>query len=97
VYNETVHLVKRGVGWDVISDRVAERHPREEHDSPRRCESTRRDKNYYEYDDFGLPSHTKDGPYPLRANYQKGYNLSLKDDEVMFRLNPVVQIALNVP
>ena len=45
-------------------------------------------KNYYEYDDFGQPSHTKDGAYPLRANYEEGYNLSLTDDgDVAFRIS----------
>ncbi len=45
-------------------------------------------ENYYEYDDFGLPSHTKDGAYPLRANYEEGYNLSLSDDgDVAFRIS----------
>jgi len=29
-------------------------------------------ENYHEYDDFGLPSHTKDGTYRLRANYEEG-------------------------
>ena len=45
-------------------------------------------ENYYEYDDFGKPSHTKDGAYPLRANYEEGYNLSLTDDgDVAFRIS----------
>ena len=44
--------------------------------------------NYYEYDDFGQPSHTKDGVYPLRANFTEGYNLSLTDDgDVAFRIS----------
>ena len=34
------------------------------------------------------PSHTKDGAYPLRANYEEGYNLSLTDDgDVTFRIS----------
>jgi len=45
-------------------------------------------ENYYEYDDFGLPSHTKNDVYPLRANYEEGYNLSLTDDDdVAFRIS----------
>jgi putative transposase len=44
--------------------------------------------NYHEYDDFGQPSHTKDGTYPLRANYEEGYTLSLTDDgNVAFRIS----------
>jgi hypothetical protein len=45
-------------------------------------------ENYYEYDDFGKPSHTKDRAYPLRANFTEGYNLSLTDDgDVAFRIS----------
>jgi IS605 OrfB family transposase len=45
-------------------------------------------ENYHEYDDFGLPSHTKDGAYPLRANYEEGYNLTLCDDgTIEFRIS----------
>ncbi len=45
-------------------------------------------ENYYEYDDFAQPSHTKNGAYPLRANYEEGYNLSLTDDgDVAFRIS----------
>jgi len=34
-------------------------------------------ENHYGYDNFGLPSHTKDGVYPLRANDEGGYNVLL--------------------
>jgi hypothetical protein len=45
-------------------------------------------KNYHEYDDFGQPGHTKNGAYPLRANYEEGYDLSLTDDGyVAFRIS----------
>lgn len=45
-------------------------------------------ENYDEYDDFGQPSHTKDGTYPLRANYEEGYNLTLTEDgDISFRIS----------
>jgi len=45
-------------------------------------------ESYHEYDDFGLPSHTKDGVYLLRANYEEGYTLTLRDDDTMeFRIS----------
>jgi IS605 OrfB family transposase len=89
VYNETIRLAKEGVGWDAIPDRVAD-------DSDLVKNTTQRVvakalgamENYYEYDDFGHPSHTKDGAYPLRANYEEGYNLSLTGDgDVAFRIS----------
>ncbi|MFC6768643.1 transposase [Natrinema soli] len=88
-YNETIHLAKQGVDWDTIPDRVA-------NDANLVKNTTQRVvakalgamENYYEYDDFGQPSHTKDGAYPLRANYEEGYNLSLTDDgDVTFRIS----------
>jgi len=89
VYNETIRLAKQGVDWDVIPDCVAD-------DANLLKNTTQRVvakalgamENYYEYDDFGQPSHTKDGAYPLRANYTEGYNLSLTDEgDVAFRIS----------
>ena len=89
VYNETIRLAKEGVDWDSIS-------PRLEDDADLVKNTTQRIvakalgamENYYEYDDFGKPSHTKDGTYPLRANFTEGYNLSLTDDgDVAFRIS----------
>ena len=89
VYNETIRLAKQGVDWDAIPDRVAD-------DATLVKNTTQRVvakvlgamENYYEYDDFNQPSHTKDGGYPLRANFTEGYNLSLTDDgDVAFRIS----------
>ncbi|QKG94282.1 IS200/IS605 family element transposase accessory protein TnpB (plasmid) [Halorubrum salinarum] len=89
VYNETIRFAKDGVDWNSIS-------PRLEDDADLVKNTTQRIvakalgamENYYEYDDFGKPSHTKDGTYPLRANYEEGYNLSLTDDgDVAFRIS----------
>ena len=44
-------------------------------------------ENHFEYDDFGQPSHAKDGAYPLRANYEEGYSPSINDSaDVAFRI-----------
>jgi IS605 OrfB family transposase len=89
VYNETIRLAKDGVEWNSIS-------PRLEDDADLVKNTTQRIvakaldamDNYYEYDDYGTPSHTKDGTYPLRANFTEGYNLSLTDDgDVAFRIS----------
>jgi len=89
VYNETIRLAKQGVDWDDIS-------PRLENEADLIKNTTQRIvakaleamENYYDYEDYNIPSHTKDGAYPLRANYEEGYNLSLTDDdEVAFRIS----------
>ena len=88
-YNEAIRLAKQEVDWDAIPDRVAD-------DANLVKNTTQRVvvkalgamENYYEYDDFCQPSHSKDGAYPLRANYEEGYNLSLTDDgDVAFRIS----------
>ncbi|MFA9504886.1 RNA-guided endonuclease TnpB family protein [Natrinema sp. H-ect1] len=89
VYNETIRFAKEGVDWNSIS-------PRLEDDANLVKNTTQRIvakalgamENYYEYDDFGKPSHTKDSTYPLRANFTEGYNLSLTDEgDVAFRIS----------
>ncbi|QLD87619.1 IS200/IS605 family element transposase accessory protein TnpB [Natronomonas salina] len=81
VYNETIRLAKQGVDWDIIPDRVADDADLVKNTIQRVvAKALGAMENYYEYDDFGQPSHTKDGAYPLRANYEEGYNLSLTDD-----------------
>jgi IS605 OrfB family transposase len=89
VYNETIRLAKEGVDWDAISDRVADDANLVKNTTQRVvAKALGAMENYYEYDDFGLPSHTKDGAYPLRANYEEGYNISLTDDgDVAFRIS----------
>ena len=89
VYNETIRLAKQGVDWDAIPDRVADDATLVKNTTQRVvAKALRAMENYYEYDDFGQPSHTKDGAYPLRANYEEGYNLSLTDDgDVAFRIS----------
>jgi IS605 OrfB family transposase len=89
VYNETIRLAKEGVDWNAIPDRVADDANLVKNTTQRVvAKALSAMENYYEYDDFGLPSHTKDGAYPLRANFTEGYNLSLTDDgDVAFRIS----------
>jgi len=89
VYNETIRLAKEGVNWDVIPDRVADDANLVKNTTQRVvAKALGAMENYYEYDDFGQPSHTKDGVYPLRANYEEGYNLSLTDEgNIAFRIS----------
>jgi putative transposase len=89
VYNETIRLAKQGVDWNTIPDRVADDANLVKNTAQRVvAKALGAMENYYEYDDFGQPSHTKDSAYPLRANYEEGYNLSLTDDgDVAFRIS----------
>ena len=89
VYNETIRLAKNGVDWDRIPDRVAADVDLVKNTTQRVvAKALGAMENYYEYDDFDQPSHTKDGIYPLRANYEEGYNLFLTDDgDVAFRIS----------
>jgi len=89
VYNETIRLAKQGVDWNEIADRVADGIDLVKNTTQRIvAKALDAMENYHEYDDFGLPSHTKDGTYPLRANYKEGYNLSLTDEgDVTFRIS----------
>ena len=89
VYNETIRLAKQGVDWHAIPDRVADDANLVKNTTQRVvAKALDAMENYYEYDDFGQPSHTKDGAYPLRANYEEGYTLSLTDGgDVAFRIS----------
>ena len=88
-YNETIRLAKQGVEWDDIPDRVADDADLVKNTTQRVvAKALGAMENYHEYDDFGLPSHTKDGAFPLRANYEEGYNLTLCDDgTIEFRIS----------
>ncbi|WP_353633809.1 transposase [Halobacterium sp. NMX12-1] len=88
-YNETIRLAKEGVDWDEIPDRVAANADLVKNTTQRVvAKALGAMENYHEYDDFGLPSHTKDGAYPLRANYEEGYNLTVRDDgTIEFRIS----------
>ncbi|MEF8825729.1 MAG: transposase [Halapricum sp.] len=89
VYNETICLAKQGVDWNEIPNRVADDADLVKNTTQRVvAKALDAMENYSEYDDYNKPSHTKDGPYPLRANYEEGYNLSLTDDgDVAFRIS----------
>ena len=89
VYNETIRLAKNGVDWDDISPRLEDEADLIKNTTQRIvAKALEAMENYYDYDDYNIPSHTKDGAYPLRANYEEGYNLSLTDDgEVAFRIS----------
>jgi hypothetical protein len=73
VYNETIRLAKQGVDWNAIPDRVADDANLVKNTTQRVvAKALGAMENHYEYDDFSQPSHTKDGAYPLRSNYEGG-------------------------
>jgi len=88
VYNETIRRAKNGDGWDKIRKDL-------ESDADLVNNTTQlvvqksleAMENYYEYDDYNQPSHTTDSAYPLRSNYEEGYNLFLEDDCIRYRIS----------
>ena len=78
VYNKTISLAKQGEGWDNIR-RQMERDANLVKNTTQLVvkKALEAMENYYEYDDYNMPSHTKTGPYPLRMNHKEGYILSL--------------------
>ncbi len=88
VYNETIRLAKSGVDLSAIPARVADNANLVKNTTQRIvAKALDAMESYHEYADVGEPSHTKDGTYPLRANYEEGYDLSLTDDGVAFRIS----------
>lgn len=45
-------------------------------------------QNYYEYEDYNRPRQ-KDNWFPLRSNHGEGYNLTLENNKVTFRISAV--------
>ena len=83
-----IRLAKEGVDWNAIPDRVADEADLVKNTTQRVvAKALGAMENYHEYEDFGVPSHTKDGTYPIRANYEEGYNLSTHDGDVAFRIS----------
>lgn len=90
VYNNTIHLAKQGEDWDDIRHQMEQNANLVKNNTQlvvkKALEAM---ENYYEYDDYNMPSHTKTGTYPLRMNHAEGYTLSLTDDgDVEFRISP---------
>ena len=88
VYNQTIRLAKDGMDWDDIS-------PRLEDDADLVKNTTQRIvakaldalQQSHDRDEYNTPSHEKTGPYPLRMNFTEGYNLTLEDDEIHYRIS----------
>jgi IS605 OrfB family transposase len=89
VYNETIRLAKQGVDWDRIPDRVATDTDLLKNTTQRVVAKTLNAMEQSRaHDDVEPPSHTKNGPYPLRSNYGEGYTVSLtQDGDVAFRIS----------
>jgi IS605 OrfB family transposase len=89
VYNQSIWLAMAGVEWAEISTKLADETNLVKNTAQRIVDKALGAMaNYEEADDVGLPSHTKNGPYPLRANYGEGYMLSrTKSGEIAFRIS----------
>ena len=88
VYNETIWRAKNGDDWDEIRQGLESDADLVNNTAQLVVQkSLEAMENYYEYDDYNQPSHTKDGAYPLRSNYKEGYNLFLEDDSIRYRIS----------
>jgi putative transposase len=88
VYNETIRRAKNGEDWDVVQQDLESDADLVNNTAQLVVQkSLEAMENYYEYDDYNQPSHTKDGAYPLRSNYEEGYNLFLEDDCIRYRVS----------
>ena len=71
VYNETIRLAKQGVDWDVIPDHVSDGATLVKNTTQRVvAKALAAVENYYEYDDFGQPSHTVSAMWRLLTCYR---------------------------
>ncbi|MFA9504892.1 RNA-guided endonuclease InsQ/TnpB family protein [Natrinema sp. H-ect1] len=88
VYNETIRRAKNGEDWDEIRQDLESDAALVNNTAQLVVQkSLEAMENYYEYDDYNQPSHTKGGAYPLRSNYEEGYNLFLEDDCIRYRVS----------
>jgi putative transposase len=87
-YNRTIELAKQGTDWNKIPDIIKQEVDLVVNTTQRIVEKALEAmENYYDFDDYNLPSHNKDSPYPLRSNYTEGYNLFLSGDAIQFRIS----------
>ncbi|RYJ13123.1 transposase [Halogeometricum borinquense] len=88
VYNQTIQLATNGTNWDNISPRLEDEADLVKNTTQRVvAKSLDALQQSYDRDDYNTPSHEKTGPYPLRMNFTEGYNLTLEDDEIHYRIS----------
>jgi len=88
VYNQTIQLATNGMDWDDISPRLEDEANLVKNTTQRiAAKSLEALQQSYDRDNYNTPSHGKTGPYPLRMNFTEGYNLTLEDDEIHYRIS----------
>lgn len=88
VYNQAIQLAKDGVDWDDISPRLEDEADLVKNTTQRIiAKAFDALQQFYDRDDYNMPSHEKTGPYPLRMNFTEGYTLTLKDSEIHYRIS----------
>ncbi len=88
VCNQTIQLAKDGMDWGDISPRLEDEADLVKNTTQRIvAKALDALQQSYGRDDYNTPSHEKIGPYPLRMNFTEGYNLSLKDDGIHYRIS----------
>jgi IS605 OrfB family transposase len=88
VSNQTIQLATTGIDWDDISPRLEDEANLVKNTTQRVvAKSLDALQQSYDQDGYNTPSHEKTGPYPLRMNFTEGYNLTLEDDEIHYRIS----------
>jgi len=81
-------ISKNGMDWDDISPRLEDKAGLVKNTTQRIvAKALDALEQSYDRDDYNTPSHEKTGPYPLRMNFTEGYNLSLEDGEIHYRVS----------
>ena len=103
VYNQTIQLAKDGIDWDTIRTRLEDRANLVK-DTTQCIVAKALDslQQSYDRDEYNTPSHEKTGDYPLRMNFTEGYNLTLENGEIHYRIsakpyNPVKGTLRSAP
>ena len=88
VYSQTIRLATNGMDWDDISPRLEDEADIVKNTTQRIvAKSLEALQQSYDRDNYNTPSHEKTGPYPLRMNFTEGYNLTLEDDGIHYRIS----------
>jgi len=88
VFNQTIQLAEDGMDWDDISPRLEDEADLVKNTTQRIVAKALDSlQQSYDHDDYNTPSHEKTGNYPLRMNFTEGYNLTLEDNEVHYRIS----------
>ena len=88
VVNEIYRLDKEGYDWNEIEQIVQTRSSHVKNTTQRLFDKALDDLGrYYDEDEYGHPRQEYQEEYPIRMNYQEGYNLEISGDDVEYRVS----------